>query len=251
MSAHTTATFAQHLGEYFFQETGKGKNCHIEIYRRDNRDYFFAYPEDYAKETLEWTGNRLQSHAAKQAYMIIFLYIKDEGTLDIHCKGITEQLNDLQAMFARDILHCDRLPDNPKDSRIYHFEKLLDRNFDFAIPTNSPVKKMVVSKMRLSSSIGKGIRILLEAPDWKNNPMQIYDVLNQFNQYGLMKNHLPTLVEIKAIYAKENGKEATKTITLTWPNGCTLQREGVDALLTDILKQSGIESLETANGATA
>lgn len=79
--------FGKRLGDYFFEHDGKGKNCRVEVLRRRNQDYFFAYPEDYSREVLEWNGNKLSARVAKQAYTVIFIYVQDEGTLDLMCKG--------------------------------------------------------------------------------------------------------------------------------------------------------------------
>ncbi len=30
------------------------KNCVVEAFRRGELDYFFAYPEDYSQQSMEW-----------------------------------------------------------------------------------------------------------------------------------------------------------------------------------------------------
>ena len=39
---------AARISSYFHQKEGRGRNCVVEAYRRSDRDYFFAYPEDYS-----------------------------------------------------------------------------------------------------------------------------------------------------------------------------------------------------------
>lgn len=44
----------QKLSGYFHAMQGRGQNCKVDCYRRDEMDYFFAYPEDYALASIEW-----------------------------------------------------------------------------------------------------------------------------------------------------------------------------------------------------
>ncbi|MCB1670111.1 MAG: hypothetical protein R3F41_14705 [Gammaproteobacteria bacterium] len=48
-----------------FRKEGRGKNCKVEPYRRHNREYFFAYPEDFAQLGIEWVSNTLKTLAVR------------------------------------------------------------------------------------------------------------------------------------------------------------------------------------------
>ncbi len=60
---------------------GRGKNCTIDSYRRHQKEYFFAYPEDFAQTAIEWVGGALESQAHRPAFEIIFVYCEAEGSL--------------------------------------------------------------------------------------------------------------------------------------------------------------------------
>ena len=66
--------FEKELGQFFFEHYGKGRRCRIDVFRRNELDYFFAYPEDYCRQTLEWEGSELKSRSTKFADQIIFVY---------------------------------------------------------------------------------------------------------------------------------------------------------------------------------
>ena len=34
----------QAISNYFYKKEGRGRNCKIEVYRRHEKEYFFAYP---------------------------------------------------------------------------------------------------------------------------------------------------------------------------------------------------------------
>ena len=48
----------EHLADlirtYFHSSEGRGNHCVVESYRRRELDYFFAYPEDYSQQQIEW-----------------------------------------------------------------------------------------------------------------------------------------------------------------------------------------------------
>src|SRR5580704_11621495 len=50
----------QNVSHYFHAMQGRGQNCKVDCYRRNDRDYFFAYPEDYAQASIEWEGKEFK-----------------------------------------------------------------------------------------------------------------------------------------------------------------------------------------------
>lgn len=52
---------ADSISDYFHKTEGKGKNCKVEPYRRHNKEYFFAYPEDFGLSAVEWVSNALKA----------------------------------------------------------------------------------------------------------------------------------------------------------------------------------------------
>ena len=115
-----------------------------------NQDFFFAYPEDYSREVLEWNGNKLSARVAKQAYTVIFIYVQDEGTLDLMCKGNKTRIYEIQELFAQTILGIEKLPENERDSRIYELAPLLKPNFKFRYEPSSIIQSVAISKIRLT-----------------------------------------------------------------------------------------------------
>jgi len=74
-----TEKLAQAISEFFHTQEGRGRNCKVEVFRRYNREYFFAYPEDYAQSGIEWVRNSLSTRARHPAFEIIFVYNSEEG----------------------------------------------------------------------------------------------------------------------------------------------------------------------------
>jgi hypothetical protein len=44
------------IRDYFHRTEGRGNNCVVELLRRGEMDYFFAYPEDYSQQSIEWVN---------------------------------------------------------------------------------------------------------------------------------------------------------------------------------------------------
>ena len=121
-----TDDLAKAISSYFSCKEGRGKNCIIESYRRNQKEYFFAYPEDFAQTTIEWVGGALKNQAHHPAFEIIFVYCEAEGSLDIYAPKNGKAVPELQALFAKHILKLDNLSEWQKDKRVYELNAVLD-----------------------------------------------------------------------------------------------------------------------------
>ena len=120
----------QNLSNYFHKMQGRGENCKVDCYNRNELDYFFAYPEDYAQARVEWVGKEFQRRPHHPAFEIIFVYSRNDGTLDIYLTGDRKPVPDLQAIFADTILKAELGPDE-KDERVYDLNPVRSRQFQF------------------------------------------------------------------------------------------------------------------------
>lgn len=50
---HDVDELAKAISQFFRSKEGRSRNCKVEVYRRDNKDYFFAYPEDFGQSDIE------------------------------------------------------------------------------------------------------------------------------------------------------------------------------------------------------
>ncbi len=151
----------QNLSNYFHKMQGRGQNCKVDCYKRNDLDYFFAYPEDYAHASVEWVGKEFKRRPHHPAFEIIFVYSQNDGTLEIYLTGDRKPVPDLQAIFADTILKAELGPDE-KDERVYDLNPVRSRQFQFVYGPESGIVEVVVKKLRLTVC-GKKERILLEA----------------------------------------------------------------------------------------
>ena len=95
---------ADGIRDYFHRTEGRGKNCVVEAFRRGELDYFFAYPEDYSQQSMEWVNGEFGRRPHNPAFEVIYVYSQKDGTLDLNCRGANKAVEPLQAMFATAIL---------------------------------------------------------------------------------------------------------------------------------------------------
>jgi len=138
----------------------RGENCKVDCYNRNDLDYFFVYPEDYAQASVEWVGKEFKRRPHHPAFEITFVYSQNDGTLDVYLAGDRKPVPDLQAIFADTILKAELGP-GEKDERVYDLNPVRSRQFQFVYGPESGIADVAVKKLRLTVC-GKKERILLE-----------------------------------------------------------------------------------------
>jgi hypothetical protein len=236
-------TLAESISDYFHRTEGRGKNCVVEAFRRGELDYFFAYPEDYSQQSIEWVDNTFARRPHNPAFEVIYVYSENDGTLDLNCRGANKAVEPLQAMFAMAILGLPELPPDPEDVRVYNLNPLRERGFQFIYGPESGIQSVALKKLRLSSKVIKGDRITLEAD--AAHKEDIYDLLDKVGRSVALKLFNVTQVELAALVAtKSNQKPKSETVRITYPNSCSLKYDDVDLKLRAMLVDSGIEPRE-------
>jgi hypothetical protein len=232
------------IRNYFHRTEGRGNNCVVETFRRGELDYFFAYPEDYSQQSVEWTDGQLDRRPHNPAFEVVYVYSEKDGTLDLNCRGANKAIEALQAMFATAILGLPELPPNPEDTRVYDLNRLRERGFQFVYDPATGIESVAVKELRLSSRVVKGNRITLEANAAASREA-IYDLLDEVGKSVRLRAYNVTLVELAALVAMKAGeKPKTVTVRITHPNSCSLKHDDVDLKLRAMLVASGIEPRE-------
>jgi hypothetical protein len=233
------------ISKYYYYIEGKGKNCRVEPYRRNDLDYFFAYPEDYAQASIEWIDTEFARPPRTPAFEVIFVYSQTEGTMDLFLRGDKKPVPDLQKIFAETILKTALGPDK-KDEKVYHLNPLKQQNFQFVYDPGSGIEDVRVRKLRLTSMVGRKERIILEA-DATYNPDAVYELLKKIqNQSMRLSSYNITQVGLKVFFSPAAGssKGKTRCFDITYPNSCNLKQDGRDLIIRNILAASGLEPKE-------
>ncbi len=85
-----TDRLADALSNYFLKKEGRGRHCRVDVYRKGNKENFFAQLSDFGQAEPEWEGSIVNPRARVPSFEIIFVYTQSEGSLDIHAPGNTK-----------------------------------------------------------------------------------------------------------------------------------------------------------------
>jgi len=232
------------IRHYFHRTEGRGNNCVVEALRRGELDYFFAYPEDYSQQSIEWVDGEFGRRPHNPAFEVVYVYSQKDGTLDLNFRGSNKAIEPLQGMFANAILKLEELPPDPKDQRVYNLTPLRRKIFQFTYGAASGIQSVLVKKLRLSSRSRKGDRITVEA-DANEDADAIYTLLEKIGQSTPLHLFNVTQVELTAsIVTKPDKPAKSVAIRITYPNSCSLKYDEVDLKLREMLEASGIEPKE-------
>ena len=237
----------QNLSNYFHKMQGRGENCKVDCYHRNDLDYFFAYPEDYAQASVEWVGKEFKRRPHHPAFEIIFVYSQNDGTLDIYLTGDRKPVPDLQAIFAETILKAELGPDE-KVERVYDLKPLRSRQFQFVYGPESGITDAAMKKLRLTV-YGKNERIVLEA-DPTYNKHAVFDLLDKVAKgiplTGHSSRHQGDIRPQPHVKKTQHPQ-----LRIGWPNSCSLKHDGRDGIIRKMLADSGIEPREPAKEGNA
>ncbi len=241
---------ASRIRTYFHHTEGRGNNCVVEPFRRGELDYFFAYPEDYSQQSIEWVDGAFGRRPHNPAFEVVFVYSQKEGSLDLNFRGSFKAIEPLQDMFATVILKLPELPPDPKDQRVYDLAPLIQKSFNFMPTVGSGIEKVLVKKLRLSSRVTKGDRLTVEA-DSTHNANAVYELLDEIGKSVPLHLYNVTQVDLTA-YVTDGDKPAKAvSFRIGYPNSCSLKYDELDLKLRDMLEASGIEPKEPAPEADA
>lgn len=230
------------VGEYFFDKEGRGKRCKIEHYKRGKLDYFYAFPEDFAKSEVEWIRDSLQNLPHTMAFEIIFVYCQAEATLSLYAKKNTKNIPQLQQLFAQHILKQQLTHFTPiVENKVYQLEALVEADFDFIIAEDSDIFSIKILQATATCKLNPKEKItVISCPD-----KDINAVHKRLTKLNLDDIYISQVV-FKAVFKPAKGKDLrAKQFSITTPDKCKLGLYGDDLMIRDVLKASGIEPQST------
>jgi hypothetical protein len=147
--ASKNEVLADNISMYFKKVEGRGKSCQVDYDNQANLHYYFCYPEDYSRTELLWEKGNFERRFSSPAFEVIFVYDEDAGTLDSFFDGSSKTDTALKAVFAKEVLDIDTLPE--KEEAVYNLDALKMPDFQFQRPVNSKIRKVLIKALRFNT----------------------------------------------------------------------------------------------------
>lgn len=249
-SPEAAQVLAERISMYYRTREGRGSVCRVDHYARDDRLYWFAYPEDYPTGRLVYDkAKRLLFRTQRPAFEVIFVYTEGERSVDIWLRGDHHTFGDLLNIFG-DIILGTSLHPSDAPPIVYNLRGLMNRDFRFALQPEDGIERVVVEKLKLRVKAAGNRRIWLEA-DTRSDPQGIHDLLDDITASGrLSRENLEVRwAQIGVVFRDpEGGPVKRRRFTITHGDRCSLKHEGEDALLRTLLRRWEIDVSDALAG---
>jgi hypothetical protein len=239
------------LKTFFRHNDGRGRNCKVDYYRREERHFFFAFPEDYPQTMAVWEKGNLRPSFFNPAFEVVF--VVTEGitySLDTCYRGSKPDSQALSDVFAEAMFDAPiarELYDRPS----YDLFQLKRRSFRFAYSAESGIERMAIRKLRFSVGGGDPLQVTLDAnAHGDRGSNAIHEAIERVfrtadaNDDGRVPIAVarPTWTEIVAEFRAANRKRCRRrSFTISAPHSCSLKHDGEDLILREVLQASSIE----------
>jgi hypothetical protein len=243
VESEDTQRLADTLSQYFKSKEGRGRHCKVDVFRRHEKEYYFAYLSDFGQSELEWEGLNFNPRARTPAFEIIFVYTQSEGSLDIYAPRNTKYVTDLQQHFTDRILELDELGEFAGDDLIYDLNALADRDFVFQYPVDSGIESVAIRLLRLSL-LGRSKRVVTLEADLKNNTKAVYDLMDKLKPPPFNVTQAEIIVTF--LTPLHGTRTRNRKFKISYPNWCNLRHHGRDQIIREMLTSAGIEETKAA-----
>lgn len=252
-SREAAQALAERISTYYRTREGRGSVCRVDHYARNEKLYWFAYPEDYPTGRLVYDkAKRLLFRTQRPAFEVIFVYTEGtegERSVDTWLRGDDRTFGDLLNVFG-DIILGTSLHPGDAPPIVYNLTKLMNRDFRFPSDPEDGIEKVLVDKLRLRVMVAGNRRIHLEA-DTRADPQGVYDLLDDITAGGRLPRELLQVqwAQISAVFRDPaGGQDKKRRFTITHGDRCSLKHEGEDALLRKLLKRWEIDVSDSLAG---
>lgn len=205
------------LSQCLKREEGRGRNCTVEYYRRnDGTDIFAAYPDDFVRTvTSHDDSGALVARTHRETFEIVFALRAFEGSLDLYAKVASAIKPKLECVFGQIILGADLA--HKAYSSAFELNRLRDRYFCL---TTDPADHVTASISRLRMDLPTGGRVIVE-PDFGDDIYKFID--NCLNERNV---HLDEVTISSATFRfdfRDERRPSTVKFDVTFPDHCSIR----------------------------
>lgn len=224
------------LQAYLIEEERRGTNCIVEHYRKGDTLFYIAYPEDYAKAKVTFTGSQqLNRQVCRPIQRIYFRYDLNTGILSI--KGFRSQrkLKIYQEIFCRAVLSRQAL--HPKHYRC-NLDLLADPTFQLV--HGADVEQIMITSVKITLADRARTVTLDFTTEAPTTIAELHQLLGQYN----LPINLITILRVKFSFKFKTSviSQGRNSVTcyLAHPNAHNLASTPLHQRVMDYFKQWGL-----------
>lgn len=235
------------IGFFTSKNRDKGRNCKIVYETQEGWHKICVRLQDEPKHSDEWVENDIKTFERDFVFDVIFYYDSVQNKVYTYSEEHKNTKKHLQGLFV-EACFSKKLTKEELNQWEYNLEPLKDRNFEFKTSgiDDLSIVKIDVLGLEFEASADSAVKKMgLYVHNSKN---ALYDAIERgfsyYNKEETGKTYIGDIT-IKSATIKVHidiGKETlkSKTIKITVPNTCYLDKYGIDLKLHDVLMNSGI-----------
>lgn len=138
-----------------FKKEKRGAHCVVENWWRGKKvQYFFAYPEDYARRDDGFDSKgKFRPVIHKPVFEVIFRHDPEKGELGVYANGDKKLIEKMQTLFCN-VMWNIGLPAVPPKSHPYELNEILGRKFKCDTNPVDHIDRVGIRRLRLSITRG-------------------------------------------------------------------------------------------------
>jgi hypothetical protein len=237
------------LGRLFMAREGRGAYCTVHPYRRGDRDYYFAYPQDHRQTSIEYDEGQMTKRPYNPAFEIVFVHNDRDRTLNIWHQGQTDRVRDLQVAFARAVLKTEIPRNSPRDTRVYDLDMFARPDFELAGLAKHGIERAEVRRLRLHVMAPYRYSIIIDIG--ANTPSHVlFDRIRAATQGLAPSDFRVSQAGIRVTFElKPNDKkQRVRNFEINAPSSCSLHNDGYDIVIQRMLVENAIEPRQPREG---
>ena len=235
----------------FRQKEARGQHCVVEQYRRNNKEYYFAYPQDHKQTSLEYASGRMTNRPHRPAFEIIFIHDDGQRTLSIWHEGRKDRIQDLQVAFAQAVIGCEIPAESPRDDRVYDLDQFLDAAFLFQPRAELGIARAAVRQMDVRIAGLQPYKVSVELGAATLGHVLHASIRAILDSVPPSMRHVAR-VRIAVEFEQNADGDRLKScmFDVRTPNSCNLADDARGALIQRMLEDHGIEPRRPASETT-
>ncbi|MGL6074908.1 MAG: hypothetical protein ACRC8S_12170 [Fimbriiglobus sp.] len=213
------------MSRYLQDKQGRGHRCSVEHYlRQGSEHYYFIYPDDYTRvEAGHSKDGELERLPVRRALEIIIVLEALTGDLYLHADPTLPNRKDLTKLFTDSL--CLKEP-GTSDLRKppYELDVLMDPEFELAVPRESIIEKISITRLRASIERAHQRVIVEETPVKSGSDLrQLLNTVLPEASFPRETLHLTEATFAVTYRPSDAKRDKTFRFRVAYPDACNLK----------------------------